>query len=117
MDYTVQSVDKEAGTATVQFHVKNNSDMNSGTHIAPELGGYGPWWDEHIAGPLNTYDNSGRFSEKEQNITWTETLDLAYPKAPSQSSSSSSSEGSSSLLDTVTVSWAASSDGRPTRSD
>ncbi|WP_326793383.1 DNRLRE domain-containing protein [Streptomyces sp. NBC_00841] len=101
MDYTVKSVDKEAGTATIQFHVDNDSTMNSGTHIAPELGGYSDWWKENIAKPLNSYYESGRFSTKSQDITWTETVDLNDPKAPSQSSSSSSEE-SSSFLDTVT---------------
>ncbi|WP_405601325.1 DNRLRE domain-containing protein [Streptomyces sp. NBC_01410] len=104
MDYTVKSIDKEAGTATIQFHVHNNSTMNSGTHIAPELGGYSDWWDENIAGPLNTYYDTGRFSKKEQDITWTETVDLNDTTAPSQSSSSSSSGESSGFLDTVT-SW------------
>ncbi|MFD0078461.1 DNRLRE domain-containing protein [Streptomyces sp. NPDC127166] len=104
MDYTVKSVDKEAGTATIQFHVSNDSTMNSGTHIAPELGGYSSWWSENIAKPLNSYYETGRFSTKSQDITWTETVDLNDPKAPSQSSSSSpsSSEDSSSFLDTVT---------------
>ncbi|MGW1000323.1 hypothetical protein [Streptomyces sp. NPDC002520] len=102
MDYTVKSVDKEAGTATIQFHVENKSTTNSGTHISPGMGGYRDWWDEHIAQPLNDYCLTGRFSKKTQNITWTETVDLDDPKAPSQSSSSSSSsEDSSSLLDTV----------------
>nr|WP_325063626.1 RHS repeat-associated core domain-containing protein [Streptomyces marianii] len=100
MDYTVKSVDKEAGTATIQFHVSNNSTMNSGTHIAPELGGYSEWWSENIAKPLNSYYDTGRFSTKSQDITWTETVDLN--EAPSQSSSSS--EESSGFLDTVT-SW------------
>ncbi|MFE9442533.1 DNRLRE domain-containing protein [Streptomyces sp. NPDC006602] len=105
MDYTVKSVDKEAGTATIQFHVNNKSTMNSGTHIAPELGGYSEWWTEHIAEPLNSYYGTGRFSTKKQDITWTETVDLEDPKTPSQSSSSSSSsEESSGFLDTVT-SW------------
>lgn len=103
MDYTVKSIDKEAGTATIQFHVDNKSTMNSGTHIAPELGGYSDWWDENIAGPLNTYYDTGGFSLKEQDITWTETVDLNDHAAPSQSSSSSSGE-SSSFLDDVT-SW------------
>ncbi|MER7537820.1 DNRLRE domain-containing protein [Streptomyces sp. NPDC097704] len=106
MDYTVKSVDKEAGTATIQFHVSNDSTMNSGTHIAPELGGYSSWWSENIAKPLNSYYETGRFSTKSQDITWTETVDLNDPKAPSQSSpsssSSSSSDDSSSFLDTVT---------------
>ncbi|MFI0925360.1 DNRLRE domain-containing protein [Streptomyces sp. NPDC021012] len=108
MDYTVKSVDKEAGTATIQFHVSNDSTMNSGTHIAPELGGYSDWWSENIAKPLNSYYDTGRFSTKSQDITWTETVDLNDPKAPSQSSSSSSSSSSSNdsggFLDTVT-SW------------
>ncbi|MEU1466579.1 hypothetical protein ABZ467_39685 [Streptomyces sp. NPDC005727] len=62
MDYTVKSVDKKAGTATIQFHVANDSTMNSGTHIAPELGGYSKWWSEHIAKPLNSQYDTGRFS-------------------------------------------------------
>ncbi len=103
MDYTVKSVDKEAGTATIQFHVSNDSTMNSGTHIAPELGGYSDWWSENIAKPLNSYYDTGRFSTKSQSLTWTETVDLDDPKAPSGSSGSSgSSDFSSGLLESVT---------------
>ncbi|MGW6565164.1 golvesin C-terminal-like domain-containing protein [Streptomyces sp. NPDC054975] len=106
MDYTVKTIDKEAGTATIQFHVTNKSTMNSGTHIAPELGGYSDWWSENIGDPLNDYYSTGRFATKEQEITWTETVDLADPKAPSQSSSTSSSSSGDSggFLDSVT-SW------------
>ncbi|MFE5594053.1 DNRLRE domain-containing protein, partial [Streptomyces sp. NPDC056549] len=106
MDYTVKSVDKEAGTATIQFHVSNDSTMNSGTHIAPELGGYSDWWSENIAKPLNSYYDSGRFSTKSQDITWTETVDLDDPKSPSAPSGSSGSSDSSGggLLDSIT-SW------------
>ncbi|WP_411111951.1 DNRLRE domain-containing protein [Streptomyces sp. c-19] len=89
MDYTVKSVDKKAGTATIEFHVKNGSDINSGTHIAPELGGYSPWWDENIAIPLNDNYTTGRFGAKEQELTWTETIDLGDPAAPSGASESS----------------------------
>ncbi|MEV6245316.1 DNRLRE domain-containing protein, partial [Streptomyces sp. NPDC051742] len=104
MDYTVKSIDKEAGTATIQFHVHNNSTMNSGSHIAPELGGYSDWWSENIAAPLNDYYSTGRFSKQEQDITWTETVDLNDPAAPSQSSSSSSGDSGGGFLDSVT-SW------------
>ncbi|MGQ4418687.1 RHS repeat-associated core domain-containing protein, partial [Streptomyces sp. SAS_269] len=114
MDYTVKSVDKKAGTATIQFHAHNSSTMNSGTHIAPALGGYSDWWTEHIAKPLNKYYDTGRFSTKTQDITWTETVDLDHPKAPSassgssgSSSSSSSSDSSSGLLEGIT-SWVSS---------
>nr|WSX51533.1 LamG domain-containing protein [Streptomyces sp. NBC_00974] len=76
LKYTVTSIDKASGKANVSFSVANESDMNSATHTAPVFGGYSPWWDKHIAAPLNKDYATGRFSPKTQTIKWSETISL-----------------------------------------
>ncbi|MFD9303250.1 LamG-like jellyroll fold domain-containing protein [Streptomyces sp. NPDC060048] len=76
LKYKVTSIDKAHGKATVSFSVANESDMNSATHTAPVFGGYSPWWDKHIAEPLNKDYATGRYSPKTQTIKWSETISL-----------------------------------------
>ncbi|WP_251067262.1 LamG-like jellyroll fold domain-containing protein [Streptomyces sp. ISL-36] len=82
LEYRVVGVNKATGKATVKFRVHNESDINSATHTHPVLGGYSPWWDKNIAGPLNKDYAKGRFSTKTQDISWTENISIRNPKAP-----------------------------------
>ncbi|WP_344620204.1 RHS repeat-associated core domain-containing protein [Dactylosporangium salmoneum] len=84
LHYTVKAIDKEHGTATVEFEITNDSTINSATHTSPVLGGYSDWWQEEIEKPLNRrFGESGPMSRKKQTIRWTETIDLKNPKPPS----------------------------------
>ncbi|GHJ48549.1 type IV secretion protein Rhs [Catellatospora sp. TT07R-123] len=83
LKYTVKAVDEQAGTATVEFEVTNNSTINSATHTSPVLGGYGPWWRKRIEPELNeNFGETGPGSKKTQTIRWTETISLKNPKPP-----------------------------------
>ncbi|GAA2328859.1 RHS repeat-associated core domain-containing protein [Dactylosporangium salmoneum] len=78
----IKEIDLAAGTATVVFTATNESDMNSGTHTAPFLGGYTHEWDEQVGNWVNDQFKTGPGGPKSQTFTWTETIDLHNPKPP-----------------------------------
>ncbi len=80
--WVVDSIDRENGTATVTFTCINESDMNSATHTAPFLGGYGSAWDDAVGNWVNSKFVTGPGHAKTQKIIWTETIDLKNPKPP-----------------------------------
>lgn len=84
MEYSVVSIDKSEGTATVSFTVKNPSTINSATHVGGI--GYTEWWTKNIAEPLNERFKQGVMSERTQTITWTETI--RFQQSTRRSSSS-----------------------------
>ncbi|MEU9866167.1 LamG-like jellyroll fold domain-containing protein, partial [Streptomyces sp. NPDC047971] len=82
LQYRVVGVNKATGKATVKYFVDNPSTINSATHTHPMFGGYSPWWDKNIAEPLNKDYAKGRFSEKRQTVSWTETMSIHNPRSP-----------------------------------
>ncbi|MFJ8795675.1 RHS repeat-associated core domain-containing protein [Streptomyces sp. NPDC102462] len=73
LKYKVTSIDKAEGTARVRFTVKNESTINSATHLGGI--GYGTWWAKNIGDPLdNELFKKGVMSKRTQTITWTETI-------------------------------------------
>ncbi|MFI7609498.1 RHS repeat domain-containing protein [Micromonospora sp. NPDC049366] len=82
LTWRVESIDRKAGTATVIFEVDNESDMNSGTHTAPFLGGYSQEWDEKVGRWVNSKFTKGPGAPKHQKIVWKETISLRKPKPP-----------------------------------
>ncbi|MEU4214069.1 RHS repeat-associated core domain-containing protein [Actinoplanes sp. NPDC026623] len=93
LKWEVDSIDRNAGVATVTFWVENESDMNSGTHTAPFLGGYSQEWDEKVGNWVNSKFQRGPGSAKKQRIQWKEKISFRKSKP---SSGGSSSEGASS---------------------
>lgn len=86
LKYKIVSVDKNDGTAVVSFEVKNDSTINSAVHTSPALGGYGDWWKDNIANPLNdVYFKEGVMSKHSQTVTWTETIRYSAPSSSSGS--------------------------------
>ena len=100
LTWKVNSIDKKSGTATVTFTVVNDSDMNSGTHLAPFLGGYSDEWDKQVGDWVNSKFQKGPGSPKKQTITWKEKITYRKPK-PAHHSSSSGSSGSGSSMGAV----------------
>jgi hypothetical protein len=82
LSWHVDAIDRKAGTATVTFTVENESDMNSGTHTAPVLGGYSDEWDKTVGNWVNSKFQKGPGSPKKQKIQWTETISLRKPRPP-----------------------------------
>ena len=72
LDYNVTGINLENGTATVQFHVTNDSTINSATH--PPWIGYTQTWNTYIGQPLNNFFSSGPMSKTSQDFQWTETI-------------------------------------------
>ena len=72
LSYNVTEVNFENHTATVQFHVTNDSTINSATH--PPVIGYTQTWNTYIGQPLNNFFSSGPMSKTTQNFNWTETI-------------------------------------------
>ena len=79
LNYNVTSINPQSGTATVIFTVANSSTIASATH--PPVVGYTPWWDQHVATPLNNFFQSGPMSPTTQTFTWTETIYWAQTEA------------------------------------
>ncbi len=70
--YKVVSVNKQSGTAVVQFNVSNNSTIESATH--PPVVGYTTWWQNNVGTPLNQTFQQGPLSKTTQTFTWKETI-------------------------------------------
>ncbi|MBU0491421.1 MAG: RHS repeat-associated core domain-containing protein, partial [Chloroflexi bacterium] len=71
--YYVVSVDRDAGTAEILFHVSNASSLASATR--PPVIGYMPFWQDHIAPVINgIVSGSGPASTVTQAFWWTETV-------------------------------------------
>jgi RHS repeat-associated protein len=72
---SVQSVDRSANTATLQYSIMNNSTISSATR--PPVVGYWPWWQQYVAPQINgMVSGSGPLSTKTQTFTWTETISI-----------------------------------------
>jgi RHS repeat-associated protein len=72
LQYTINSVDIEKGTAVVTFLVHNTSTMQSATR--PPVIGYQEWYKNSIGKATDKLFQSGPGSETEQWIEWTETI-------------------------------------------
>jgi hypothetical protein len=72
LHYEVTDVNLVNGTAQTDFHVTNDSTINSATH--PPLIGYTQTWNTYIGQPLNNAFQSGPMSKTTQNFNWTETI-------------------------------------------
>jgi hypothetical protein len=72
LHYEVTGINLENQTATVNFHVTNDSTINSATH--PPVIGYTQTWNTYIGQPLNNAFATGPMSKTTQNFNWTETI-------------------------------------------
>ncbi len=72
LEYFIVSVDRDAGTAEVLFHVWNESTFASATR--PPVVGYTPFWNNHVAPLVNNLTSSGPMSRVTQSFWWQETI-------------------------------------------
>lgn len=72
LQYFVNSVDQENGSAVIQFYVYNESTLASLPH--PPVVGYTDFWDDYISPFMNKLASEGPMSETTQIFLWTETI-------------------------------------------
>jgi hypothetical protein len=76
LDYSVVSIDQDAGTALVGFHVYNESTLASATH--PPVLGYTPFWRKNIEPVVNNLVLTGPMSKVMQDFRWTEIIHFKH---------------------------------------